>query len=128
MAAYLAGDVKVVGVEPELCPTLHAALAAGQPVDVPVGGIAADSLGGAEDRRAYASPIAQKYIDSAVLVTDDGDRRRAEACSGTGCALRSSPAARRRLRRYLPVPTGPAPGERVGVLLCGANTGAVNFG
>ena len=45
IASWFRGDVRVVGVEPEACPTLHAALAAGEPVDVEVGGIAADSLG-----------------------------------------------------------------------------------
>lgn len=37
VAAWLGGRVRVVGVEPEQAPTLHAALAAGQPVDVEVG-------------------------------------------------------------------------------------------
>ena len=45
VAAAVEGTVRVVGVEPENCPTLNAALAAGHPVDVAVGGVAADSLG-----------------------------------------------------------------------------------
>ena len=50
IAAALAGRARVIAVEPERCPTLHAALAAGAPVDVDVGGIAADSLGAEPDR------------------------------------------------------------------------------
>src|SRR5580658_3022014 len=44
IAAWYCGRTKVVGVEPELCPTLEHAFAAGHPVDAPSGGIAADSL------------------------------------------------------------------------------------
>src|SRR5690606_6068206 len=45
MAAYLRGEMRLIGVEPENCPKLTRALEAGEPVDAPVGGIAADSLG-----------------------------------------------------------------------------------
>jgi threonine dehydratase len=45
MAAWARGEVAIVSVEPEGCPALHDALAAGAPVDARVGGIAADSLG-----------------------------------------------------------------------------------
>jgi threonine dehydratase len=44
-AAAIEGKASVAGVEPAAIPTLHAALTAGQPVDAPAGGIAADSLG-----------------------------------------------------------------------------------
>lgn len=44
IAAWFAGRVRVIGVEPEAAPTLHAAFAAGHPVDAPAGGVAADSL------------------------------------------------------------------------------------
>src|SRR6202011_4157314 len=44
IAAWYAGRIKIVAVEPEQAPTLHAALAADRPVDAPAGGIAADSL------------------------------------------------------------------------------------
>jgi threonine dehydratase len=43
-AAWYAGRAKVVAVEPDGAPTLHAAFEAGGPVDAPAGGIAADSL------------------------------------------------------------------------------------
>ncbi|MGI8889105.1 MAG: serine/threonine dehydratase [Nocardioidaceae bacterium] len=47
VAAALAGSSRVQPVEPRLCPTLAEALAAGEPVDVAVGGVAVDSLGAA---------------------------------------------------------------------------------
>jgi threonine dehydratase len=45
IAAWYAGSAKVISVEPEGCPALHNALRAGEPVQAPVGGLAADSLG-----------------------------------------------------------------------------------
>src|SRR5581483_1231591 len=42
--ACASGRARVIGVEPVTAPTLTMALAAGQPVDAPAGGIAADSL------------------------------------------------------------------------------------
>ena len=44
IAAWYAGRVRVIGVEPDGAPTLTDALKAGRPVDAPAGGIAADSL------------------------------------------------------------------------------------
>src|SRR5207253_2433515 len=44
IAAYLAGSVRVVGVEPVGAPTLTAARAHGAPTDAPTGSIAADAL------------------------------------------------------------------------------------
>jgi threonine dehydratase len=70
IAAWYSGRTKVVGVEPELCPTLERAFAAGRPVDAPAGGIAADSLA---PRRVgeLMFPIAQSYVSSVVLVPDE---------------------------------------------------------
>ena len=125
MAAYFAGDVKVIGVEPELCAdAARTRSTAGDPVDVPVGGIAADSLGGRRIGELLLPDRAEVHRQRRAGHRRR-HRRRAERCSGTRCASPSNPAARRRWRRCLPAPIGPAPGERVGVLLCGANTGAV---
>lgn len=70
IAAWFAGRVKVVAVEPERCPTLHRAMRAGEPVDVETGGIAADSLG---CRRVGGVPFAvlQPAVSDAVLVTHE---------------------------------------------------------
>src|SRR5271165_6020345 len=70
IAAWYGGRTKVVGVEPELAPTLARAMAAGRPVDAPAGGIAADSLA---PRRVgeLMFPIAQAHVNGVVLVSDD---------------------------------------------------------
>ncbi|HWD57907.1 MAG TPA: serine/threonine dehydratase, partial [Stellaceae bacterium] len=61
IAAWYGGRVRVVSVEPEAAPTLHDALAAGQPVDAPAGGIAADSLAPRQVGQLMF-PIAQHYV------------------------------------------------------------------
>ena len=62
VAAWYAGRIRVVGVEPEAAPTLYRALEAGEPVDAPAGGIAADSLA---PRRvgSLMFPLAQRHVD-----------------------------------------------------------------
>src|SRR5439155_16326454 len=74
IAAWYAGRAEVIGVEPELAPTLTAALAAGKPVDAPAGGIAADSLA---PRRVgeRVFPIARELVKQVVLVTDEAISR-----------------------------------------------------
>jgi threonine dehydratase len=74
IAAWLGGNVRVVGVEPEGSPTLTMALQAGEPVDAPAGGIAADSLA---PRRVgtLVYPIAKRHVDHVVLVSDEAISR-----------------------------------------------------
>lgn len=125
IAAWYAGAVKVVGVEPEAAPTLTHALRAGHPVDAPAGGIAADSL--APKRVGEIMfPIAQQHVAEVVLVSDDNiieaqkllwDALRIVAEPGGAAALAALTS-----HRYQP-----KPGERVGVVICGGNTEAVNF-
>src|SRR6185369_11044225 len=64
---------RVIGVEPAACPTFHQALAAGQPVDVEVGGVAADSLG-ARRIGGLMFPIARAAVSQSLLVEDDAIR------------------------------------------------------
>lgn len=118
-AAWYGGDVHLVGVEPETAPTLERALADGAPVDVAVSGVAADSLGA---RRIGDTTFALAgHIDRAVLVSDAAitaaqhalwDVLRVIAEPGGAAALAALLSG-----RYVP-----SPGERVGVVLCGANT------
>ncbi|MBX9613477.1 MAG: threonine/serine dehydratase [Burkholderiales bacterium] len=70
VAAWFEGRARVVALEPERAPTLHAARAAGQPVDVAVGGIAADSLG-ARRIGAIAWDVTQRHVHDALLLSDD---------------------------------------------------------
>ncbi len=123
IAAYVEDRVKIVSVEPERAPTLRDALAAGRPVPSPAGGIAADSLGPGQVG-ALVFPIAQRHVDLALTVTETAihdawrllwDRLRLVVEPGGAVALAALTSGAYR----------PAPDERVGVLLCGANTGIV---
>jgi threonine dehydratase len=125
IAAWYGGCIKVVGVEPEASPTLERALAAGQPVDAEAGGIAADSLA---PRRVgmLMFPIAQRHVDRVVLVTDAAIRQAQKALwsvlrivAEPGGATAFAAVASGRYR--------PRPGERVGILVSGGNTVAVDF-
>ena len=77
IAAWYAGRLKLIGVEPELAPTLYEALAAGAPVDAKAGGIAADSLA---PRRVgkIMFPIAQRHVSEVLLVPDEAIRQAQE--------------------------------------------------
>lgn len=120
VAAAASGRARIVAVEPERCPTLNRAVAAGEPVDVPVSGVAADSLG-ARRLGALAFAAAEAEPPVSVLVTDDDIvgarselwedyRMPSELGAATAyAALRSG--------RYVP-----SEGERVAVIVCGANT------
>jgi threonine dehydratase len=125
IAAWYRGSVRVIGVEPELSPTLTAALHAGRPVDAPVGGIAADSLA---PRRVgeLMFPIARAFVERVVLVKDSAI---ATAQETLWDALRivTEPGGATAFAALHSGAYVPAPGERVGVVLSGGNTTAVNF-
>ena len=125
IAAWYAGRIKIVAVEPEQAPTLHAALAAGMPVDAPAGGIAADSLA---PRRVgdLMFAIARANVAEVVLVSDDAIRE-AQSALSSGLRVVTEPGGAAAFAALLCGRYRPSPGERVAVLLCGANTTAVNF-
>ncbi len=125
IAAWYAGRVKIVGVEPELSPTLRDALAHGAPVDAPAGGIAADSLA---PRRVgeLMFPLAQRYVDSVVTVPDGAIASAQKALWATARVV-AEPGGAAALSALLSGAYRPGKGERVGVLVCGANTTAVDF-
>lgn len=125
IAAWYAGRIKLVGVEPELAPTLARALEAGCPVDAEAGGIAADSLA---PRRigALMFPFAQQYVDHVVLVTDDAIRA-AQRSLWEGARLVAEPGGAAAFAALLSDGYRPQPDERVGVLVCGGNSTAVDF-
>jgi len=125
VAAWFGGRIKVIGVEPEAAPTLTYALRAGHPVDSPAGGIAADSL--APKRVGELMfPIAQRYVDSVLLVSDDSIRQAQEALWNI-LRVVTEPGGAAAFAALLSRRYQPRPGERVGVLLCGGNTTAVDF-
>jgi len=126
IAAWYAGTVKLIGVEPHGAPTLAAALRAGRPVDAETGSIAADSLA---PRRVgeLMFPIAQAYVDRVVLVTDAAIRQ-AQGILWAAARVVAEPGGAAALAGLLGGGYTPAPGERVGVLISGGNTTAVDFG
>lgn len=122
--AWFAGSrTKVIAVETRGTASLLAALERGEPVDVPVGGIAVDSLG-ASRIGAIGFALARASLHRHVLVEDDEvveaqhrlwDRYRLVTEPGGATALAALTSGR----------WCPAAGERVGVLLCGANVSAL---
>jgi len=125
VASWYDGRIRVIGVEPEAAPTLHRALEAGAPVDAPAGGIAADSLA---PRRVgtLMFPIAQRAVARVVLVTDDAIRA-AQAALWSTARIVAEPGAAAPLAALLSGAYAPATGERVGVVVSGGNTTAVDF-
>ncbi|MCP8938678.1 threonine/serine dehydratase [Alsobacter sp. SYSU M60028] len=119
VAAWWAGRVNVVGVEPEGSRCLDAALVAGEPVDVPVESIAADSLGA---RRVGQIPfqVARRAVDHVALVADDAIRS-AQLLLWRDYRIASEPGGAAALAALLSGRYRPQAGERVGVLLCGGN-------
>jgi threonine dehydratase len=125
IASWYANKIKVIGVEPETAPTLTKALAAGRPVDAEAGGIAADSLA---PRRIgeQVFPIAKKYVNRVVLVTDEAIRQAQQVLWQT-LRLVAEPGGAAAFAALLSGEYQPQPQERVGVIICGGNTVAVNF-
>ncbi len=125
IAAWYAGRVKVIGVEPEAAPTLFDALKAGAPVDAPAGGVAADSLA---PRRVgeLMFPIARAHVARVVLVSDDAIRAAQQRLWET-VRIVAEPGGSAAVAALLGGAYVPAPGERVGVVISGGNTTAVDF-
>jgi threonine dehydratase len=125
VAAWYGNRVKVIGVEPEGAPTLTRALEAGEPVDAPTGSVAADSL---SPRRVgeLVFPLVRSFVDRVLLVSDDAithaqeilwERVRVVAEPGGAAAFAALDSGVYR----------PENGERVGIVLSGGNTIAVDF-
>jgi threonine dehydratase len=125
VAAWYAGKVKVIGVEPESAPTLTEALKAGRPVDAPAGGIAADSLA---PRRVgeLMFPIARAHVARVLLVSDAAIRRAQEELWGA-VRIVAEPGGAAAFAALLSGVYTPAAGERVGVVVSGGNSTAVDF-
>ena len=125
IAAWYAGSARIVGVEPETAPTLTDALKAGSPVDAETGSIAADSLA---PRRvgALMFPIAQAHVDRVVLVSDAA-LRNAQQALWSSMRIVAEPGGVAPMAALLSGGYTASPGERVGVVISGANTTAVDF-
>jgi threonine dehydratase len=95
-------------------------------VDAEAGGIAADSLA---PRRVgeLVFPIAQRYVDRVVLVTDEAIQQ-AQRELWRLLRIAAEPGGAAAFSALLSGRFRPTRGERVGVVVSGGNTGAVNFG
>jgi threonine dehydratase len=112
-------------VEPVLAPTLTKALEAGKPVDAPAGGIAADSLAPKQVGKLMF-PLAQKYVEKVVLVEDDAIRASQKELWDR-LRLVAEPGGAAAFAALLSKKLSPSKTERVGILVCGGNTAAVDF-
>ncbi|HUN33625.1 MAG TPA: threonine/serine dehydratase [Trebonia sp.] len=119
IASYYAGRTRIIGVEPGSAPTLTRARAAGAPADAPAGGIAVDALA---PRRVgeLVFPITQDYVEDVVLVDDDAIRT-AQRTLWQTARIAAEPAACVGTAALLTGAYKPAPGERVAVVISGAN-------
>ncbi len=119
IAAWFAGAVRVIGVEPDGAPTLTRARAEGRPADAPAEGVAADALA---PRRVgeLVFPITQAYVEDVVLV-DDASILTAQRALWQAARIAAEPAASVAIAALLTGAYKPAPGERVAVVISGAN-------
>ncbi|MER9066649.1 threonine/serine dehydratase [Mesorhizobium sp. M0902] len=125
IAAWFSGRIRIIAVEPEGAPTLHRAFEAGRPVDAPADGIAADSL--APKRVGEMMfPIAEAFVERSILVGDD-DIIAAQAALWDRVRIISEPGGAAAFAALLSGRYAPAAGERVAVLVCGANANPAKF-
>jgi threonine dehydratase len=119
ISTWFGGDARVISVESERTPTLASALTAGEPVDVEVGGVAADALG-ATRVGEIAFAAAQRWVDRALLVSDEAIIA-AQHALWDQLRIASEPASAAPLAALMAGAYVPGDDERVCVLVCGAN-------
>jgi threonine dehydratase len=119
IAAWFARRVRVVGVESVACATMTAALEAGEPIVGEVGGIAADSLGSARVVD-HVFPIVRDQVERVVLVEDDAIRE-AQSALWEDVHVIAEPGGAAAFAALRSGGYQPADGERVCVLVSGAN-------
>ncbi|PRY41343.1 threonine/serine dehydratase [Umezawaea tangerina] len=119
IAAWYGDTARVVGVEPESCPTLTTALAVGEPVDVSTGGRAADSLGA---RRVGRLALATAVRHGLRTVTvDDAAILAAQRFLLERVGLLVEPGGATAFAAVLSGAYRPADGEQVAVVASGSN-------
>jgi len=126
IAAWYAGKIKIVAIEPEGAPTLWRAFEAGRPVDAEAGSIAADSLAPKRVGELMFK-IAQRHIERPILVADD-DIEAAQSALWETLRVVAEPGGAAAFAALTSGKYVPAKDERIAVLVCGANTTAVKFG
>ncbi|MER9315195.1 threonine/serine dehydratase [Mesorhizobium sp. M0659] len=125
IAAWFAGRIRIIAIEPEGAPTLHHAFEAGHPVDAPAEGVAADSL--APKRVGEMMfPIAEAFVERSILVTDDAIIA-AQKALWERVRIIAEPGGAAAFAALLSGRYTPAQGERIAVLVCGSNTDPAKF-
>jgi threonine dehydratase len=126
IAAWFAGSTRVIGVEPDGAPTLTRARAEGGPADAPAEGVAADALA---PRRVgeLVFPITQAYVEDVVLVSDSAILA-AQRAMWQAARIAAEPAASVGIAALLSGAYKPAAGERVAVVISGANMAPAQLG
>ncbi|NBN65895.1 pyridoxal-phosphate dependent enzyme [Microvirga tunisiensis] len=119
IATWFAGKTRIIGVEPVSCPSLSAALSAGGPIDVEVGGVAADSLG-ARRCGELVYDICRMAVDDVILVEDE-EIRDAQRRLWREAQIVAEPGGAAALAALTGGRYTPQRGERVGILVCGGN-------
>jgi threonine dehydratase len=120
IAAWFAGKVRVIGVEPQTAPSLTMALQAQKPIDVEVAGVAVDSLG-AKCVGSLAFVLAQQYVERVVLVSDESIQL-SQRMLWNDLRIVAEPGGATAIAALFSGAYQPAPRERVGVVICGGNT------
>ena len=126
IAAWFGTATPVVGVEPHGAPTLHAALAAGRPVDVAVGGLGADALGASRIGEGGLASARAHGVRS-VLVSEDG-LRAARRLLWSDLGVAAEPGGAAALAALLEGAHVPADGAHVGIVVCGGNADPADLG
>jgi threonine dehydratase len=119
IASWFTQEARVVALEPELAPTLYAARNAGEPVDVAVSGIAADSLG-ARRIGGIAWDVTQRHVTDALLLPDEAIRA-AQLWLWEQMKLAVEPAAALGLAALQSGAYQARTTEKVCLIICGAN-------
>lgn len=125
IAAWYAGRIKIIAVEPRAAPTLSRALQAGRPVDAEAGGVAADSLAPLRIGE-LVFPIAQSFVSEVILVEDAAIRDAQEALWEV-MRIVAEPGGAAATAALLSGQYTPGAGKHVGVIVSGGNTVAVDF-
>lgn len=126
LASWLEGRIPLICCEPELCPTLHAALAAGGPVDVETGGVAADALGCRRLGDLAFEILSHAAVESSLV--SDAEVSRAQQDLWKDLRLAVEPAAALPIACLRALPPAQVSGKRIAVLVCGANIDPATLG
>lgn len=119
LASWFGKRIKIIAVEPEQSCALHQAIDKDEPVDVEVGGVAADSLG-AKRIGATGFEILQSKLHESVVVTDEAILR-AQATLWHDYHLATEAGGATAFAALQSGVYSPSKGEKVAIVLCGSN-------